>query len=589
MKSPNSFVVGNRTLVSRLLLACVPMATLALVFTPPRIANAIWSTYPVVEECHWPTTVRLISIGNSQHCTGVYLGSGVIVTAGHCAYGASPIDAASDKPGVRVYFGEVTSPPNKAAFGTKADCTIRPDFDVFDCGLFGDQLCGSGPDLAYCTLRETPAELGTGFGAEPFVTGSIVPPMMPTGCERDWLHHRLYGQGDEVLTDAVGMGSVDASPTTLELGAKRHVLGQLVRQVAIGSDHELDDLGMSALEMYQPSPWDITKSLGQGALGEGPIRHGDSGGPLMIAMPDGSHRLIGIAAAIKGRNNYELLGSWSHFVYYTPLPSYLRWIESSSGRDVTPCHEWNEGWHFIEGCTASYGDATPDKRAWTSGCYDLDARVKPTECGGCAVSEDSPDYVTLPKEFGKSAGSQLDWQISNVIQAQQGLPGVDVLFSEAGVEEMLGTRNLDILEGSPGDDLIRVAAGPDKVHADEGADVVFAGEGDDEVFAGEGNDRVHPGGGEDFVDAGPGDDYVVIYDGCELAAGEALVGGTGHDMLITPLTVEELGLLGVFVDEFESIVVTPSLKSSAGCSNPRDAPSWSSLTDPSGLAPNGQE
>lgn len=580
MESTNSSFFGNRTICTKLALAGLPVATLALVFTLPRIANAIWSTYPVVDECHWPTTVRLISIGNSQHCTGVYLGSGVIVTAGHCAYGASPIDAASDLPGVRVYFGETTSPASQSAVSTKADCTIRPDFEVFDCGLFGDQMCGSGPDLAYCVLRDIPPELDAGLGAVPMTRGSVVTPMMPTGCERDWLYDRLYTQGDEVLVDAVGMGSVDKTPTSLELGAKRHVMGNLVRQVALGSDPALEDLGMSALEMYQPTPWAITDSLGQDDLGEGPIRHGDSGGPLMIVMPDGSHRLIGIAAAIKGRNNYDVLGSWSHFVYYTPLPAYLRWIERDSGLDITPCHDWNGGWHFLDECEAAYGDSTPDGRTWGSGCYDLDARVQPTECGGCAPSGTSPKLISLPAGFGEGAGSQLDWQIFNVIQAQQGLPAVEILFGSSGIEETLGTREPDSIAGTNVDDLIRAAAGNDEVHAGEGADEVVAGEGDDLVFGDEGNDRIHPGAGEDFVDAGPGDDYVVVYDACEFAAGEALAGGPGHDMLITPLTIEQLELLGVFVDEFESIVVTPSLTNAAGCNNPREAPSWSSLTLP---------
>jgi hypothetical protein len=579
MKSTNSFSIGNRTFVSRLLRVCLQAALLVLVFTPPRIAKAIWSSYPVVEQCYWSTTVRLISIGNSQHCTGVYLGSGVIVTAGHCAYGAAPIDASSDLPGVRVYFGEITSPASQAVANTKADCTIRPDFEVFECGLFGDQKCGSGPDLAYCVMREVPEELDAAFGAKPLESGALVFPMAPTGCERDWLYDRLYVLGEEVLGDAIGMGSCDKTPTTLEMGAKRHVVGQLVRQVALGSEPALDDLGMAALEMYQPSPYDLTKSLGNGEYGEGPIRHGDSGGPLMMEMPDGSHRLIGIAAAIKGRNNYDVLGFWSHFVYYTPVPPYLRWIESDSGIDVTPCHEWEDGggWKFLHTCMASYGDATPEGRTWSSGCYEPDGKIKPQACGGAAPSGTAPTSVALPPGFGASAGSDLDWQILNVTRTQQGLPGVEVLFGHAGVEETLGTRESDDLPGTPHDDLIRAAAGNDEIHGAAGADVIVAGPGDDQVFGGEGNDRIHPGAGEDFVDAGAGDDHVVVYDPCELAAGEALVGGPGNDMLITPLTSEKLATLGVHVDEFESIVVTPSLGRGASCSNPRDAAPWTSM------------
>lgn len=575
MKSPRSSLLGNRSATVRLLLVCAPAAAFASLLTHTPVANAIWSSYPVVDECHWPSTVRLVAVGSSQYCTGVYLGNGVIVTAGHCVYGANPHDATSEDPGAWVYFGETTCPASQAIATVDADCTLRPDFEVFKCGLFGDNLCGSGPDLAYCVLREQPEQLVSGFGADPLANGSLVVPMVPTGCERDWLHERLYSDGTELLTDAVGMGSVDKTPTSLEMGSKRHVQGQLVRQIAPGSDTKLGDLGMAALEMYQPSPWDITKSLANGELGQGPIRDGDSGGPLMVEMPDGTHRVIGIAAAIKGRNNYDVLGYWSHFVYYTPLPSYLRWIESDSGLDVTPCHEWNGGWQFDEDCDGYHGDATPEGRKWTGGCYDLDTRVPVTACGGAPKVGSGPHSVKLPGAFGTSAGTDLDWQIHNVLQEQQGKPAVEMLFADVQVDEMLGTRLPDTLIGTALDDLLRGAAGNDVLDAGLGNDVIFAGEGADVIQGRDGNDRIHPGTDEDFVDAGPGDDYVVVYDACELAAGESLVGGPGHDVLITPATPERMAKLGVFIDEFEEIVVTTALTDAAWCSNPNDAPTWS--------------
>lgn len=574
MYSPHSSLLGNRSVVTRLLAVGAPVAAFASLLAQSSVAHAIWSSYPVVEECHWPAAVRVLSVGTSQYCTGVYLGNGVVVTAGHCVHGAAPHDELGQQPGAWVYFGEKTCPPSEAVVGVDADCTIRPDFEVFGCGLFGDKLCGSGPDLAYCVLREVPEELVAGFGADPMATGSLVRPMAPTGCERDWLYDRLYSDGTELLVDAVGMGSVDKTPTSFEMGVKRHVQGQLVRQVGPNSDPKLTELGMAALEMYQPSPWDITKSLAQGEQGEGPIRNGDSGGPLMVEMPDGTHRLIGIAAATKGRNNYDLLGYWSHFVYYTPLPTYLRWIEVDSGLDVTPCHHWDDGWEFDEDCKGYDGDTTPEARTWMSGCYDLHTRVPASACGG-AKTGSTPGSITLPDKFGKSAGSQLDWQIHNVLQQQQDLPGVEILFEEIVVDEKLGTPLADTLIGNQLDELIRAGAGNDVLDAGAGHDVVFAGEGVDTIQGRDGNDRIHAGTDQDFVDAGAGDDYVVVYHPCELEAGEALVGGSGHDVLIVPIEPERLAKLGVFIDEFEEIVVTTSLKDAAWCSNPTDAPTWS--------------
>ena len=98
-----------------------------------------------------------------------------------------------------------------------------------------------------------------------------------------------------------------------------------------------------------------------------------------------------------------------------------------------------------------------------------------------------------------------------------------------------------------------------------GPDSVLAAGGDDVIVAGRGDDKLHPGQGRDTVFAGRGDDVVFILDTCELEPFEFLLGGRGHDTLISPLSRRELLDRGVFALEFEEVIVTDSFSESTSC------------------------
>jgi len=181
--------------------------------------------------------------------------------------------------------------------------------------------CLSRADIAYCVLDDWSLEFIQGFGgASAHDLGAIVPPMMPTGCNRQWLYKRLYFSGSPVPVDAVGAGCEDLNSHPCDLGndfgIKRHVQSSLLEQVAFD--------GAQAPRITQPSPYDVTEDLVSG-----PIQGGDSGGPLNIRMPDGTYRVVGIANAIDQEFNFDGMLNHRNVVYYAPLPLYLRWIESS--------------------------------------------------------------------------------------------------------------------------------------------------------------------------------------------------------------------------------------------------------------------
>ena len=95
--------------------------------------------------------------------------------------------------------------------------------------------------------------------------------------------------------------------------------------------------------------------------------------------------------------------------------------------------------------------------------------------------------------------------------------------------------------------------GRDTISAAIGSATVFGGADDDIIFAGLGNNTVIPG--RDTVNTGNGDDTIIIYDVCEVAGGETIAAGLGHDILISPVSLAELQALGVVVDGIDEVII----------------------------------
>jgi hypothetical protein len=105
----------------------------------------------------------------------------------------------------------------------------------------------------------------------------------------------------------------------------------------------------------------------------------------------------------------------------------------------------------------------------------------------------------------------------------------------------------------------------DRLSGTDGPDALWGRAGNDRIAAAGGNDVVVPGPGMDRVDAGDGDDIVVLYDVCEAQVGETLDGGSGSDVLVTPVSERELRALGVSWSSFEQVVVDDTNRFAAEC------------------------
>ncbi len=138
------------------------------------------------------------------------------------------------------------------------------------------------------------------------------------------------------------------------------------------------------------------------------------------------------------------------------------------------------------------------------------------------------------------------------------LDGRDTIFSSAqGAAAVLGGTGDDtMMVGGGGAQTVYGGAGNDtlNVWGDAGSQI-FGGGGDDVISAGNGNNICVPGPGMDNVTLGTGNDTVIIYDVCELTAGEMLDGGTGSNTLVTPVPLSTLASLGITVRNFGEVVV----------------------------------
>ena len=243
-------------------------------------------------ECRYPTAIQMPS------CSGVYMGNGLVVTAAHCI---DDVWEGSSK----ARFGEDDS--NPAYEFVIQSCETHPDGEP-DTNAWGEPSW-HGPDIGYCILEDT---VNNDLAAIP-----VVPPFIPNGCERDWLAHRVYESGSKPIVTVVGSGCADVVGPLENCGdgVKRFAGRQLERQTTYGGSS-------TKLQLHRDLWGDSDTGL----------RPGDSGGGVFIMAPklgDSTWRVIGVNS-MKAFDDYA-----------EALPPYLRWIEASSGIDITPNHTYS--------------------------------------------------------------------------------------------------------------------------------------------------------------------------------------------------------------------------------------------------------
>ena len=149
--------------------------------------------------------------------------------------------------------------------------------------------------------------------------------------------------------------------------------------------------------------------------------------------------------------------------------------------------------------------------------------------------DDKVQVVRSESSVQLGAGNDYFSTATEVLAHVDGGPGQDTLHGSDQNDHMLGGDGADTLMAAAGDD------------------VLWGGAGNDHIISGSGNDTIYPGQGKDQVNAGPGDDRVIFTQACELELGAVLVGGSGHDTLYLPISLEQAETWGLIHSGFEQV------------------------------------
>jgi hypothetical protein len=287
---------------------------------------------------------------------------------------------------------------------------------------------------------------------------------------------------------------------------------------------------------------------------------GDSGSPSYFEMLNGTWRTLGLHTN-RIQFYWDLgdgLGPVARvYGVFDSTPRHLRWIESDSGFDLTPCHDWDGAkwvWSGNQYCAWAY-DLSPETSgsSWPNCISDYPSTV--TECAGWTPP--NPDNKVAPSD----ADGILDVAQYGAIPPQSGAlfgrPKLSQWTGSIGNDSLTSTsRNSTESFGGRGHDSLFVGAGADEIHG---------GSGNDLLYGGADNDVLVPGRGLDYVQGDDGNDKIIIRGTCEIVSGEVINGGAGTDTLYSPVNLATLTGMGVTVSSIETVVINNAALEQGTC------------------------
>lgn len=303
---------------------------------PARIFNGVDAP-----ACAFPTAVAMLDQDSGRmFCTGTLIHPDVILFAAHC------MDPDSS-----------WATPGSVMFGESVDAPIR-EVPVLDCDMHPDWKT-EGIDLAACTL------------AAPVRGLPIVPLLM--GCEVDQLQP---GRGVTI----VGFGAATAIQDP---------------------EGEVHTDGAGTKRFTQQTVTDVLPNQND-VIMIGPNTggcFGDSGGPALVQLLDGTWRVFGAASTLHPDfgpdENGEICGLGT---VYEIAYNHVDWLEAFSGHDVTPCHDADGTWHPTAGCLGFPFFPGVPEAGWIDGCATTQVGTWSGTCGPPFGQEPPPEPPPPPPD-----------------------------------------------------------------------------------------------------------------------------------------------------------------------------------------------
>lgn len=289
-------------------------------------------------ECAFPSAVGML-IGGEIFCTGTLIHPQVILFAAHC------MDTSQQ--GVipeAIMFGEDADDPARVI--PVDTCQLHPDWQTL------------GIDLAACTLPVAVHQV------------PITPIIM--GCEADTL------QPNVDLT-IVGFGATagfldEEGNLSVEGVGRKRFTHQRVTDVLIG-DNDLVMVGPDTGGCF-----------------------GDSGGPALVQLFDGTWRVVGAASTLHPDSVPDPEGEICGLgTVYEIVWNHVDWLESSTGFDLTPCHTSDGTWDPGPDCGGFPLAPELPETSWAEGCAVASLAGWSSTCGSPFSDGPFPDPNPPPE------------------------------------------------------------------------------------------------------------------------------------------------------------------------------------------------